>query len=830
MSQLGCPENKLRDFDLKLSVSRWLKTGIKILAGLILFTVLFVIGAMLYVTYNKGRMLKMVSGELNQKLDGQLTIGDMKPQLFKRFPNISVELKDVTIRDRRFAEHNHTLLDAKEFYVSLNAFSMLTGKASIDRIDVNNATADLYTDSTGYSNLSVFKKSPKKLPQKPASKSVPPEFQLFSFSNLQLKADDRSKNKLFYFDVKSLSGRVQSPDTGWHASFHMDVLAKNMSFKTSNGSFIRDKTINGNFEATGDDEGKIILNSDAVNIGPNQFKLDAVFGANKRPADFKIHLACNRISWEQASQLVAANIRRKLDQYNVSEPVAVTALIEGSFAGGNPFLYITAKVRNSKVSTPVTVFDNCGFDAVFTNESEKGKGFTDDNSVIRFMRFSGSYKQVPFNIDTGSIININRPIATGNIRADFPAARLNEIMGNKIARFTQGRATAYLHYRGDIVNYQLNKPFVTGYINIKDADITYIPEKLKLINSSLSMTFARNDLILRNIRLQSGHSVITMNGRAKNFMNLYYTAPEKMLLIWEIRSKQLYLGEFLSFLEGDGAKPSRKSKPASNSGNAIDQLSNVLEKGAAAMHLDVSKVYYNKFLATDVHADLLTSEDAVVIKNVGLKHAGGFLKMNGSIQRGEDLNKLKLNTVVSHVDVNEFFKAFDNFGLSDFTADNLRGILSAKTVITAGVTDDGKLVKNSINGNLDVNLQQGQLLNFKPLYSVGKFAFPFRDLKDIRVRELNAHFDVNGDMFKIYPLKFSSSAINMDVSGVYGISKGTDLAIDVPLRNPKNDSTITDQAKLARKRYKGVVLHLHAKADSTGKIKVGLGNDRKKND
>jgi hypothetical protein len=319
-----------------------------------------------------------------------------------------------------------------------------------------------------------------------------------------------------------------------------------------------------------------------------------------------------------------------------------------------------------------------------------------------------------------------------------------------------------------------------------------------------------------------------MDGRAKNFMNLYYTAPEKMLLTWEVRGKQLYLGEFLGLLEG-GAKKSTKSKHRSNSGNAIDQLSNVLEKGTAAMHLDVNKVYYNKFLATDVHADLLTSEDAVMIKNVGLKHAGGFLKMNGSIQRGQDLNKLKLNTVISHVNVNEFFKAFDNFGLSDFTADNLRGILSAKTAITAGVTDDGKLVKRSINGNLDINLQQGQLLNFKPLYSISKFV-PRRDLKDIRVRELNAHFDVNGDMFKVYPLKFSSSAINMDVSGVYGISKGTDLAIDVPLRNPKNDIAITDEAKLEKKRYKGIVLHLHAKADSAGKIKIGLGNDRKKND
>lgn len=811
-------------------MSRWLKIGIKIIAGLILFIILFAVSAVLYVTYNKGKVLKMVSTELNEKLDGQISIGDIRPQLFEHFPNISLELKNVTIRDKRFAEHKHTLLNAKEFYVSLNALSMLTGKASIKRVDINNASADLYTDSTGYSNLSVFRKNQKQQHKATGGGGVPPELQLFSFSNLQLKVDDRSKNKLFDFDVKSLNGRMQSLDNGWLANFHLDVLAKSMTFKTQNGSFIQNRTITGDFEATADDDGKIILNSDALNIGPNLFKLNAVFGAGKRPADFKIHLTCNQITWRQASQLVAANIRRKLDQYNVSKPVEVSARIEGSFTGGDPFLYITAKVRDSKILTPVTTFDNCGFEAIFTNNFEKDKGFTDDNSVIHIMRFSGNYKQVPFNIDTGSIINLNKPIATGNLRASFPVANLNQIMGNKIARFTQGRATLYLRYQGDIVNYQLNKPFVTGYINIKDANITYLPEKLALTNSSLSMIFTKDDLILRNIRLESGHSIITMNGRARNFMSLYYTAPEKMLLTWEIHSRELYLGEFLSFLEGGGSRPSLKSKPVANSGNAIDQLSNVLEKGTAAMHLDVSNLHYHNFLATDVHADLLTSEDAVAIKNVGLKHAGGFLKMNGSIQRGEDLNKLRLNTVISHVDVNEFFKAFDNFGMSDFTADNLRGILSAKTAITAGLTDDGKLVKNSISGTLDINLQHGQLINFKPIYSIGKFAFPFRDLKDIRIGELNAHFDVNGESFKVYPLKFSSSAINMDVSGVYGLTKGTDLAIDVPLRNPKKDSTITAPGKLEKKRYKGVVLHLHAKADSSGKVKIGMGNDRKKKD
>lgn len=53
------------------------------------------------------------------------------------------------------------------------------------------------------------------------------------------------------------------------------------------------------------------------------------------------------------------------------------------------------------------------------------------------------------------------------------------------------------------------------------------------------------------------------------------------------------------------------------------------------MHLSVDKVYYNKFLATNAIADLHLSESGIAIQNVGLKHAGGTLKLNGKITQKE---------------------------------------------------------------------------------------------------------------------------------------------------------------------------------------------------
>jgi AsmA-like C-terminal region/AsmA family len=811
---------------------RFLKITLWIIVGIAVILVVLFFGGLWYVNSHKEKVLKLVNTELNQTLDGTIIIGDMQPDFVKRFPDISLKLSNVLVRDKRFAEHHRTLLDAKNFAISVNVWALLKGDIHIKHIDISNAAVDLYTDSTGYSNESVFKKGPRRK-KDTSTNNYDSRLGQLSLTNVNFKVEDQKAKKEFDFIANDLSGSMANPDTGWNAAFHMDITAKSMAFNTHNGSFIKDKVLEGNLTAGyNQDSGRLWVKSESLDIGDDPFQINAVFETMKKPSSFIIHLAAKQVLWKRVSALLSANIKQKLDMFNITRPITVTGLISGSFAGGgDPFLYVTATVNDNTVITPGGTINNCSFAGVYTNEYQKGKGFTDDNSVIRLVNMKGNYRHMPFVIDTGSIINLNKPIATGNFRADFPLTDLNEILGNQVARFSKGNASMRLRYKGDIVNYKLNKPVISGGIVFSHAEFRYLPENLRLRNSAITLYFKGNDLIIRNIRLQSGQSVVNMGGRVNNFMNLYYDAPEKILFTLDINSPQLYLGEFLGFLAGDSTKTKKQVIKNTNSGNVVDQLSNVLEKGNAEMHLRVANVHYFKFVATDIRADLLSTEDQVVIQNVTLNHAGGFLKLNGSVTRGRQINQLALKTSISHVDVREFFNAFDNFGLKDFTADNLKGYLSARTNITAEMSDEAKIIPGSINGPLDINLQDGALVNFNPIGSVAKFAFPFRDLKNIKMQQLDAHFDVHGDQITIYPLKFSSSALNMDVAGVYGLNnKGTDITLDIPLRNPKKDSTIVDQQKLEKKRYKGIVLHIRAKSDSTGKIKIGFNKDKKKDE
>ncbi len=809
----------------------WLKTLLKVIGGLLLLIILILVGLSVYVSSHKEKVLARVMAELNKNLNGKLVVGGIETSFFTSFPDLSLTLKNVSLKDKEWARHHHTLLDAKNFDVAVNATALIKGAISINHIDINDASVDLFTDSTGYSNTSVFKKGgPKKDNKSGGSSSI--QLGKFSLKNVNFTIDDRRAKKLFSFAVSELKAKMDYPDSGWNAQLHLDLLAKSMAFSTTHGSFIKDKVLKGDLSAGYNQKtGDINVTSSNFTIGGDDFGIIARFALGKKPASFLFHITAPQLLWSHASQLVTPNISLKLNMFNMDNPIGVDAKIAGSFSGGgDPYLYITADVNHNKLTIPGSVITDCSFKGVFNNTYVKGKENGDANSIIRVAHLTGTYNHVPFKIDTGSIINLIKPVAAGDFRADFPAPDLNCLLAGT-AKFNNGTAEMALRFNADIVNYRINKPTFAGDINLKNSDIVFIPRNLTFRNTSLSLNFTNNNLVLNNIRLQSGKSVVLMQGRIDNFLNLYYSAPEKILVNWQISSPQLYLGEFLGFLKSKHAAPivpteAKQINPA-NSGNVVKQLSVVLNKAKATMHIRAANVHYFKFLATDATADLQLSKDGLQLNNVSLKHAGGSLKINAALVQGNVQNRFTINTTISKVDVSEFFYAFDNFGLQDLTDKNLKGYLSAKVNISGLVNNGGALVKGSVDGTMDVNLQNGVLINYQPLISIGKFAFPFRNLHYISIPLLDAHFDIHNRMITIHPFQITSSLINADVAGVYGLSNGTDIAIDVPLRDPGKDSTITDAAERAKKRNKGIVVHLRAKDDGTGKVKIGRNKDKK---
>ena len=135
-----------------------------------------------------------------------------------------------------------------------------------------------------------------------------------------------------------------------------------------------------------------------------------------------------------------------------------------------------------------------------------------------------------------------------------------------------------------------------------------------------------------------------------------------------------------------------------------------------------------------------------------------------------------------------------------------------------------------MNGKMFFSLKNAGLKNFEPFVNIQKIVFKNRNLDDVQFAELKDSFDIqNGDIY-IHPMPIQSSALTMNIEGIYSFGRNTDISIQVPLSNLKsnsNDDFTTINKKKANKP--GASIYLRAKDDGKG-VKIGfdvLGRFRK---
>ena len=279
----------------------------------------------------------------------------MEPTLLKSFPGVSVSLNDVLLRDSLWSQHKHDLLKAKDIDVSLNILSLIVGNVNISRVAINDAAVYIYTDTTGYSNTSIFKSKPKTEEKKSSPKSSALEVRKIDFNRLSLIVDNQKRFKLFNFNIDQIQGRMQYPDSGWTGKIKLKTLVNNFAFNTRKGSFLKGKTLDGTLSAHySRDLDAVILDPENLNIGGHPFKIGAKIDLGK--SAFAISIAVDQILFKEVALLLSPNISSKLLKFGIEKPVDIRGNIvdDGSGKYGDPLIKVGIKVRDNVLSIPVS--------------------------------------------------------------------------------------------------------------------------------------------------------------------------------------------------------------------------------------------------------------------------------------------------------------------------------------------------------------------------------------------------------------------------------------------------------------------------------------------
>ena len=791
--------------------------------GLIALLLIACGGLSIYFNQNKTEIIAKINTKINENINGKFHIGDFHYKFLTGFPNFTLALKDVELKDNQWATHKHTLLKATEIEARLNVWSLLQNEINIHKILINDADIYVYKAEDGYSNADIFKPKKKKSPENKSDRET--TIDQIDLNDVHFILDNRLGHKLFDFDVASLKTKVDFDGDNWQTDVFLDTQIKSLAFNTVHGSFAKEKELKGTFNvAYSAEKERIDVLTRGLKIGTDSFDITAFFNLAKGNALFGINIGTS-ILWQNASNLLSGNISSKLNRFNLSQPIDVNCDIKGDFnAEGDPRIVVQAIIKDNELSIPDGLIKKCNFKGIFTNNFKPKDGYNDANSAIILTRFVGEYENIPLTIPQLAINNLEKPLATGNVSSDFDVERLNQISNDKWIQFSAGHAKANLKFQFDIVDLYITKPRFIGKIDVDDASFHYIPKNVHAVKTNIHLDFTEKALLIKQITYKHLKNTILIEGKIDNFLNLYYDAPEKMIVNWKIYSPYIDLKQFMGVLAtSQKTKATAKTHKRTTISN---QIRTAIDKCAVVIDIKADKISYNKLTATNTTATVQMIDSKLVIKNGSLQTSGGSITFNSEVQPSGKNFAFSSNAQVNRVDIASFLRSFNNFGVKSFSPNNIKGKLSSKANVTGFINSNGELITNSMHGNLTFNVNQGALVKFDPIVKIGKFAFPFRDVENITFSDLSGTLKLRGEQIDVNNFTISSSVLNLDAEGIYSFGRGTNLALTIPLRNSKNDIKLATKAERDAVRDRGIVLHLIA-LDDEGKMKIKWGKKDK---
>lgn len=783
-----------------------------------LFILLYIFAA-IYVSRNKKEVTREVIAQINERIKGDISIGEVDISLFSNFPKIGVVFKNVLITDSLYPQHGYPLLKASVADVRVSTYNLIRKKQAVTGITLKNAAVILFTDSTGYSNKSVFKENDK-ANNKTGSGNY--EIRKVRFKNVELTIDDRKRKKLHNFKAADLEVAIDSKNGTGIFKTSADIMVGQLGFNLRKGPYLKNTSFKGNFDLKIINN-HLIFNSIRIKLNDQPFNLTGDFDLGKNSPQFSLRLHTKNALYEKTKALLPARLAKSLSIVQLSKPIDAEAAITGPLKGGDPLVNIQWSARNTSLATPFFDFEEARFSGSFTNEVVAGLERNDSNSRIVANGFTAKWHGLPVKLTTLEIQNLDNPVLTATLQSAFPLSDLNELIQSTSLNMQAGSADIFLQYKGPMERNVETNSLLNGFIQFNDGKILYAPRNVLLSNVKGKMRFEHSDLFVENLQCNVFNTLVQMNGTGKQLLSLINISPNQAIIDWNIFTPSLNLNSFLFLLKQKQSSVAKNKNNQNALSGVAAKIDRLLEESVLKVSLKANNIHYSNFNATNLLADLTLLQNQYVFNKVSMNHAGGSISMNGSLvqQRG-NINLAALNAGFNNVDVSSLFNAFENFGQDAITSKNLDGKLTAKIKSSMIINDAGKVMPESISSDIDFSLKKGTLKNFEPIKKIQDYIFKKRDFDNIEFAELKNKLQVKNRDVTINRMEIQSSVLGLFVEGIYSMKGNTDISIQVPLKNLKKRNEDYKPENIGVEARAGSSIFLRGRPGSDGNIKFSL--------
>ncbi len=768
-----------------------LKKMLKV-SGIVLAVLILIAAAGgLWVYFNQGKIFRKVQEAVNQRLDGELSVESYHFSPLYDGLGFTFKLSGIRLHDRRFATYKTELLRAERLLVTLDVRRLFSRKVVIRRIRMDNGEVFIFKTRDGFSNLSVFGKSKSDSTVREGSAPAADflrAIRQITLANCKVTVADSSTMKRVQAVVPLLVNRLSSTDSSVNNDVEGHVLFREMVFKASQGSFLRNKNTKLDLHLSYNSA------SGLLHIRPSSLQTadHEVVGIGGQlgfaDGNRKMHLVfdCKNMPVPAALSLLTRHLQERLGRFG--KKARATARVDIYHTFESKATRVEARFKADSLSYQIRLGLLHGISAggFFTNQADPVRPPGDDNSLVRVSNIRGYFETLPLS---GNLLvsQLKNAHAVLDCRVTGDRKALNGILDDKRYRVSEGKMTVAVDYQGplkEMYNEKTNRlnGQLKGKIVLDNLALVYVPRQIQISQIRGNLSFDERVVTMPEVYFFDGENKVYLSGSVDGLLPHFYEESVPLRASIKARIPDWKVNWITAFVNNS---PSRQGVTRKRHVQLADLLDDAIDNIRIDARLDAGTLRYKSLVAQNVVGQMSLSRGSLALDNFSMNACGGSVRISGGInfENPRYAPQVYLRGKLSNADVKSVFASLENFGQETVTHQNIRGKLTSDFYFNSQLTNQVALVPSSMNGKIRVRLNQAELINFGPFLRIKRLLFKNRNLEHVRFDLMEREFILRGEEIEFSKMQIESNAFTLFVDGTYSFGAKTDIGIQVPLSN-----------------------------------------------
>ncbi|MFW6227022.1 MAG: AsmA-like C-terminal region-containing protein [Bacteroidota bacterium] len=741
----------------------------KIAATISIFIALLLLSGIIITSVFKDEIIRYLVKDLNKYVTTEINIGKIDFTVFRKFPNASVHMKQVTAQSTSNVYNPDktivpdTLFSLQDVYFPLNLLDVLRKNYIVKKIEISGGAIHSLVDSRGEKNFIFWKK-----PAASEPKAFNIDLKLLKIKDVKVLYVNYLKEFYFSSHINDLFLRGQFSDARHEADVEADYQLETFSIKghdyaTSDALH----TLDAGMQIDGDSiqirRGKIVIDELPFNI--------TGLVVTSQPY-IALNIKAEKLNLVKSLEVLPIPEKENLNALRSSGNVSLNAAINGRISHKRlPAINISYGIENGmlKKRGSGVQLKNITFTGKYTN----GHNQNLKTSALSFERINAT---VGGNTLNGNlyISNFQNPNWNINLKGKADLNDVFELINVTEIESMSGEISSELNLTGKTAYFnkisrkELAQFNYSGFIALKDAAVE-LDNNLGTYQGISGMIRMESDIRLENFSFVREESDFLFNGIIHNLPGFLFLEDENLTIEADVVSQLLNL---TPIIQSAGNKPSKATEE--------EQLSREIsfpERIRMRGTFEVKSFAMNRFQAQNARGRMNYDQKRLTLNAVYFETVGGSINGGGVI--AQKFNKdfaVRSQTELRNIDIQKLFFSFNNFGQDVLKSDHIKGEFNGNITFAADWTKDLNVIEKSIECQSDFRLSKGELIDFTPLLGLSKF-IRMEELRHIKFSTIENRVFIKDKVITIPQMDISSSALAINAYGLHRFDNSYDYHV-----------------------------------------------------